>query len=201
MKTRFLITLFVLSLLIPMNMSHATIDSIIAESPDYNIQTVFKVTSSEDCHGGYKDGGKGHFEWFDGECLLVDFDSEIHHIVPYKEIFAAPLKQIKAGVALIDIQCNDGKHVVYKYDRMRTACLTDETEGELLKRGWAVLRLGMPATDDLGRDLCEWFEGEWDNLPRNCYGLKFPLLCSMSGGDLIDTACFIPSRNGVVPVN
>jgi len=200
MKIRLLIIgLLLISVAIPVIVVEATVGSVIAVSPDYNIQTVFKVTSPEDCHGGYKDGSKGHFEWFDGECLLVDFEPDRFHKVPYKEIFAAPLKQIKAGVALIDVQCNEGKHIVYKHDRMRAACLTDETEGELLTRGWAALRLGMPATDDLGRDLCGWFEGKWDSLPRNCYGLKYPLLCSMSGGDLTDRACFIPSRNGVAP--
>jgi len=176
------------------------VDSVIAESPDYSIQTVFKVTSPEDCHGGYKDGGKGHFEWFDGECLLVDFDPEGFHRVPYKEIFAAPLKQVKAGVALVDIQCNEGKHVVYKYDRMRAACLTDEAETQLLKRGWAALRLGLPATDDIGRDLCNWYGGEMNrgvevpgiDVPRYCDGLKYPLLCSMAGGDITETTCSIP---------
>jgi len=176
------------------------VDSVIAESPDYSIQTVFKVTSPEDCHGGYKDGSKGHFEWFDGECLLVDFDPERFHRVPYKEIFAAPLKQVKAGIALVDVQCNEGKHVVYKYDRMRAACLTDEAETQLLKRGWAALRLGLPATDDISRDLCNWYGGEMNrgvevpgiDVPRYCDGLKYPLLCSMAGGDITETTCSIP---------
>lgn len=54
MKTIFLILLFALSLLIPINVVHATIDSIIIESPDYSIQTVFKVTSYDDCYGDTK---------------------------------------------------------------------------------------------------------------------------------------------------
>jgi len=53
-----------------------------------------------------------------------------------------PLKQIKNGVALIDVKCNEGKHLVYKYTRMMAACVTDETENKLLFRGWAALRLG-----------------------------------------------------------
>jgi hypothetical protein len=62
------------------------------------------------------------------------------------------------------------------------------------------MRLGLPATDDHGRDLCGWYGGEWDNLPRQCHGLKYPLLCSMSGGDMIDATCFIPSTTGIAPV-
>lgn len=51
----------------------------------------------------------------------------------------APLKQIKSGVALVDIQCNEGKHIVYKYTKMSAACVSEETRSNLFLRGWAVL--------------------------------------------------------------
>ena len=196
MKISRFIAIFVVSVVFSISTAYAFIDSVIVESPEYDLEIAKKVMSPDDCYGTQNGS---NWIWVDDECILEDPPSD-YKIVPRKYIFAAPLKQIKAGVALIDVQCNEGKHVVYKYDRMRAACLTDEAEGELLTRGWAALRLGLPATDDLGRDLCGWFEGEWDSLPRNCYDLKYPLLCSMSGGDLTDTACFIPSTNGVAPV-
>ena len=84
--------------------------------------------------------------------LSISKDTRVH---------LPPLKQIKSGVALIDVKCNEGKHVVYKYTRMMAACVTDETENKLLTRGWAVLRLGLPATDNLPRDLCNFYQGKW----------------------------------------
>lgn len=174
------------------------VDSVIVPSPDFDIETAFEVTTPDDCHGESKFGGA--WQWIDEECILPNPPPD-YKIMPHKYIFAAPLKQIKAGVALVDIQCNDGKNVVYKRDRMRAACVTLETEGKLIfERGWAAMRLGLPATDDYGRDLCSWYGGEWDKLPRLCHGLKYPLLCSMSGGDINNGTCFIPSITGVTPI-
>ena len=188
--------LFVVSIVFSTSVAYAFIDSVIVESPEYDMKIATKVTSPDDCHG-QKDGG--HWEWVDNKCILVGASS-VYKIVPTKYIFAAPLKQIKACVALTDIQCDDGKHAIYRHDRMRAACVTDATESGLIMRGWAALRLGMPATDDLGRDLCGWYEGNWDALPRYCHGLKYPLLCAMAGGDVMDGSCFIPSTTGVVPI-
>ena len=94
----------------------------------------------------------------------------------------SPLKQIKSGVALINVKCNEGKHPVYKYNRMRAACVTDETENKLLFRGWAVLRLGLPATDNLSRDLCYSYQGKWIAEYKECTLLETPLQCSLLGG-------------------
>jgi len=129
----------------------AFLDSVIIPRPDYDIVTTFKVTNPDDCHGESRYGGA--WEWIDEECIIVDPPADFK-IIPRKYIFAAPLKQIKAGVALIDIQCNDGKNVVYKRDRMRAACVTQDTENKLIfERGWATMRLGLPATDDHGSHL------------------------------------------------
>ena len=50
----------------------------------------------------------------------------------------APLKQIKAGVSLVDVICNEGKIPVYKYNAMRVACVSSETKQKLIERGWAL---------------------------------------------------------------
>ncbi|MDH3656836.1 MAG: hypothetical protein OEM77_01700 [Nitrosopumilus sp.] len=53
-----------------------------------------------------------------------------------KENIPAPLKQISAGVALVDVKCNDGKHPAYKYNRMMVACVSEGTLEKLIERGW-----------------------------------------------------------------
>jgi hypothetical protein len=94
-----------------------------------------------------------------------------------------PLKQIKSGIALIDVKCNEGKYVVYKRDRMSAACVTQETENKLIfERGWAALRLGLPATDNLPRDLCSFYQGKWLAEYKECNLLEIPLQCSLLGG-------------------
>ena len=183
--------------LIPINENPADkrdftfLDSVIVTSPDFDLEVAFLVTTPDDCHGK-KDGS--NWEWIDQECVLSDPPAD-YKTIPRKYIFAAPLKQIKAGVAMVDIQCNDGKNVVYKQDRMRAACVTAETENQLIfHRDWGAMRLGMPAEDDQGPNLCDRYGGIWDGLKRLCHGLKYPLLCSMSGGDVTESSCFIPGR-------
>ena len=196
MKISMFLAIFVGSIVFSTSVVYAFIDSVIVESPERDLEITTKVTIPDDCNGE-KEGG--HWEWVDDGCFLDKYlhDTKIRY---QKYIFAAPLKQIKVGVALADIQCNDGKHVIYKHDRMRAACVTDATDSDLVKRGWAALRLGMPATDDIGRDLCEWYDGQWDALPRYCHVLKYPLLCAMAGGDVSDGSCFIPSTTGIAPI-
>jgi hypothetical protein len=105
------------------------------------------------------------------------------------QIFPPPLKQIKSGVALMDIKCNDGKHVIYKYNRMRAACVTPETENKLIfERGWATMRLGLPATDNLPRDLCNFYQGKWLPEYKECSLLEKPLQCSLLGGSYNECA-------------
>lgn len=165
--------------------------------PDENLETVFKVTNPEDCHGSYKDGKGGEFRWVDEEkeCLLFDYPEEGLKIQPYKEIFAAPFKQLKAGVSLIDIQCNEGLYPVYKNDRLRVACVSDETESELIVRGWALLQITTPASTDLEADLCQTYGGILDKDSRLCNDLQYPLWCKMIGGDITDQSCEIPKIN------
>jgi len=106
----------------------------------------------------------------------------------------SPLKQIKSGVALIDVKCNEGKILVHKYNRMSAACVYPETEGELIfKRGWAVMRLGLPATDNLPRDLCGSYQGKWIAEYKECILLEIPLQCSLLGG--VYNECASACRN------
>ena len=60
-----------------------------------------------------------------------------------------PHKQMKKGIPLFQIQCKEGLYSIVKRDRVTPACVTAETEGELLRRGWTPLRIGMPAETNI----------------------------------------------------
>ena len=48
-----------------------------------------------------------------------------------------PLKQVKNGIALIDVKCDEGKQQAYSNDSTRIACVSEETHAKLIERGWA----------------------------------------------------------------
>lgn len=56
------------------------------------------------------------------------------------ENLPTPLKQISIGIPLEDVKCNDEKIPVYKYNRIRVACVTEDTRNALLQRGWALAK-------------------------------------------------------------
>ena len=91
-----------------------------------------------------------------------------------------PLKQIRAGVALIDVKCNEGKVPAYKYNRMRVACVSLDTETKLILRGWATMRLAMPG-DNISEALCNNYEGIWHPEYDACRGIS-DLQCTLLGG-------------------
>lgn len=92
----------------------------------------------------------------------------------------SPLKQIKSGVALIDVKCNEGKVPTYKYNRMRVACVSLDTETKLILRGWATMRLTMPG-DNISEALCNNYQGIWHPEYAACRGIS-DLQCSLLGG-------------------
>ncbi len=118
----------------------------------------------------------------------LDIDGGMTIIV--KEL--SPLKQIKNGVALANVQCHDEKRVIYKHDRMSAACVTSSTYGDLIERGWAALRLETDATTDVGQNLCKLYGGDWDRWSRHCDGLESNLMCTMAGGNILNGDCIIP---------
>lgn len=52
------------------------------------------------------------------------------------DYFQSPLKQIKLGIPIDEIQCNDNLVLVQKYDNS-PACVKSETKDKLVERGWA----------------------------------------------------------------
>ena len=101
---------------------------------------------------------------------------------PEKNI--SPLKQIKSGVALIDVQCSEGKHTVYKYNRMMTACVSEDTQNALWLRGWATMRLISPG-ENISHALCNNYEGKWHPEYDGCREVT-DLQCSLMGGKFVD---------------
>jgi hypothetical protein len=122
----------------------------------------------------------------------VKFDegNSCYNEVFYEKPISSPLKQIKSGIPLIDVQCSEGKHPVYKYNRMRVACVSDETEIELITRGWATMRLAMPG-DNISEALCNNYEGKWHAEYEGCRDVT-DLQCSLMGGKFVENLkiCF-----------
>jgi len=109
----------------------------------------------------------------------------------------SPLKQIKSGISLIDVQCQDGKHTVYKYNRMRVACVSEETQSELWSRGWATTRF-YTEEDTSPHALCNNYEGKWHPEYEGCREIT-DLQCSLMGGEFADglKICY----DGICPVD
>jgi len=97
-----------------------------------------------------------------------------------KNTLLSPLKQIKEGVSLVDVKCNEGKVPAYKYNRMSVACVSLDTESKLVLRGWATMRLAMP-DDNIPQALCNNYEGIWHPEYNACRGIS-DLQCSLIGG-------------------
>ncbi|MBI5146085.1 MAG: hypothetical protein HZA84_02570 [Thaumarchaeota archaeon] len=96
----------------------------------------------------------------------------------------SPLKQIKNGVPLIEVKCDEGKYPAYRYDRMRVACVSEETHIKLINRGWATMRLINPG-ENIAHALCNNYEGKWHPEHEGCRGIT-DLQCSLMGGKFVD---------------
>jgi len=68
------------------------------------------------------------------------------------EIIPAPLKQMNLGIKLGHIICDPDKYPVWNI-HYKPACVYPDSEGELLTRGWAKLRLLLPAGPDPIKEL------------------------------------------------
>ncbi|GEM_PF-6939284 len=111
------------------------------------------------------------------------------------EITLSPLKQIKAGTALVDVQCSDGKVPAIRYDRMRVACVSLDTESKLVMRGWATMRLAMPG-DNISHALCNNYDGKWHPQYFGCRDIT-DFQCSLMGGEFVDNLSIC--HDGICP--
>ena len=60
------------------------------------------------------------------------------------DVVFPPLKQVKAGVPIQDIQCKEELFLLYKAKTLSPACVFGDSKGELLLRGWGLLRIVNP---------------------------------------------------------
>jgi len=68
----------------------------------------------------------------------------------------APLKQLKQGIAIQDIECKNGLFLIHKRITLSPACVSDKAFNELIlpNYGWAVMRLGPPSETITQELLC-----------------------------------------------
>jgi hypothetical protein len=125
-------------------------------------------------------------------------DGTFNFLVSVENQSVSPLKQIKSGIAIIDVQCNEGKSPAYKYNRMRVACVSEETLVELWSRGWATMRF-YTQEDTSPHALCNNYEGKWHPEHNGCRGDISDLQCSLMGGTFVDNLkiCY----NDICPEN
>ena len=156
---------------------------------DKSIPHFFKVTTPEQCHGTYEYEKQAYYEWKNGKCTVTNCDGCKKLFEKYT--FASPIDQMKHGISIKDIRCNDGLLLNYKSDTCEPVCLTSEEESQLLREGKIKLRLFMPGTQVevnlckiYGGDIRSHSLGEGKDDRVFCDNLEFPLLCDMTGGSM-----------------
>lgn len=70
----------------------------------------------------------------------VQFDEShpCYHEVFYEELVDSPLKQLRSGVTIDEIQCRTEMVLITKSSDGSPACVTSETKRILIERGWAI---------------------------------------------------------------
>lgn len=97
--------------------------------------------------------------WSDSLILYIGPRDEIGFLVESKVTeYLSPLKQIKAGVPIHLIQCNDDKILIHKIKTLSPACVFSDSDSTLIfERHWAKMRIGMPATEITQEKMCNWY--------------------------------------------
>ena len=149
----------------------------------------FPVPESEQDRPAYENCGPGT-TLQDGICVANETNENKSPSYKWGKgysnlLIESPLKQIKSGVALVDVQCNEGKYPAYKYDRMSMACVSEETQSELWSKGWATMRF-YTEEDTLPHALCNNYDGKWHPEHKGYRGNITDLQCSLMGGKFVD---------------
>ena len=92
----------------------------------------------------------------------------------------SPLKQIKNGVPLDYIKCNEEKIPAYKFDMANVSCVSEKTKDKLVERGWAVKDPGL-SYQNRGIYLCNAYDRDWSEEEKTCKSTT-PKQCSLMGG-------------------
>ncbi len=90
-----------------------------------------------------------------------------HDIIPYH--MASPISQQKSGIPIKEIDCVDGLQLVVESDGKTPGCVTPETLGKLILRGWASI----------------------NNLPLN-------LVCNLDCKNLVEKVGYVCNAEGKI---
>ncbi|WP_428325414.1 serpin family protein [Nitrosopumilus sp.] len=82
----------------------------------------------------------------DGKIGILDYPKSPEQLIP------SPLKQMTLGIKLGHVICDSEHHLAYNI-RYEPACVFPDSESSLLTRGWAKLRLLLPAGPDPIKEL------------------------------------------------
>jgi len=78
-----------------------------------------------------------------GLVYVIEEGQETNSVNPIKiHSIPSPLKQIKAGIMSNVVQCKEGLELIFKPDGISPACVTPQTFGKLIERGWVIPILG-----------------------------------------------------------
>jgi hypothetical protein len=83
------------------------------------------------------------------------------------DVVFPPLKQVKAGVPIQDIQCKEELFLLYKAKTLSPACVSGDSKGELLLRGWGLLRIVNPGEIITQELLCKSYPNA-EFVQRSC---------------------------------
>lgn len=86
---------------------------------------------------------------------------------PGYAIFDSPYKQVKDGVPIQEIKCNEDLHLNYKAETFMPICLTADTESSLVGRGVIKMRILGPGDIINQENLCRQYP-DVEQVQRSC---------------------------------
>ncbi|KFM18400.1 peptidyl-arginine deiminase protein [Marine Group I thaumarchaeote SCGC AAA799-P11] len=111
----------------------------------------------------------------------------------FNEKHPPPLKQVKFGIPLHEIQCNDERTLIWQKDTLKPACVFHESE-LIFERHWAKMRIGLPAEEITQEKLCLWYADEMPKYLAPYCAQDFvenELLCIDGRGMIVNEDCEI----------
>lgn len=163
---------------------------------DKSVKWYFPIDSEEKCKTTFE-GDKYTYEWINGECKATNCENCKRS--PIKATFGPPIDQLKYGIGIQYIKCNEGLSLNHKVDTLEPVCLSPESESKLVGQGKIKMRFLLPGSQ-VQLNLCDMYGGEVREQPRGegkkphtyCHNIQTPLICEAIGGGMHrDGACSI----------
>lgn len=87
-------------------------------------------------------------------------------VYPIQKEILSPLKQIKSGVPIDEIECKDGLVLVTK-NNDSPACVTESTKKKLIERGWTATKITKPVSNNYNPYEIRCSSGVIPYIPKN----------------------------------